>query len=40
LHVTNFDAILGKKTTPKKCAKYFLSEFAHENIRKAIEKVT
>lgn len=40
LHVTNFDAILGNKTTPKKCAKYFLSEFAHENIRKAIEKVT
>lgn len=40
LHVTRFDQMFGKKTTPKKCANYFTKEFAHDNIRKAIEKVT
>jgi len=40
LNIVNFDQMFQDKKTPKKCSDYFLAEFAHENILKAVEKVT
>ncbi len=40
LNINSFNQMFGAKKTSKKCANYFSKEFAHDNIRKAIEKVT